>query len=630
MLTPLLSAVLLSVVSLSLLATFCGSASAAAPAPTAAGNAVAQSTGTVRTYSRYEEETIARALRRKGGRIDQNPAGKIIEAIDAITFDVIEDRDPAPQFLNWFHVTTREEIVRREVLLAPGQAFSQRLSDETERNLRDLFLFSVVIALPLEGSAPDRIRYLVITKDIWSLRAGWDGRFANGVIDLLSVKPTETNLFGTSRQVFATVELDPRYYTLGLGFVEPRVAGTRLRIGASLQATISCQSGELRGYSGDFTYTRPLFSTRTKWSYATTVAFSEGTALLDDTRGAAICSAPERSERTLRLDDEGERTVVVPNQYDYNSQAFTQSFTRSYGYVQKTNLSFGLRTRRTGRTPADTSNIHLGEGSSGQGTLTAEEYEDALRWYQSRVRPNSLVTSPFFQISSFTTNFHRDINAESLGLQEDFRLGPIATLQVYPALNGVMSTRSLLGVSALVSYAAEVGTGYFKIEASHDVALSDPDSTDATVSLGMRFTSPRLGWGRFVSDTYFTNNYHNFSRIFYSLDNTTRLRGYRVRPELSTDLYGSGVIAHNLEFRSRPIQIFSTLLGVAIFHDVGDAFYDASEIRLKQSAGFGIRFLAPQLDREVLRLDFGFPLTPGAVEGEFTVNAAFGQAFAVP
>ena len=50
----------------------------------------------------------------------------------------------------------------------------------------------VVIALPLQGSAPDRIQYLVITKDIWSLRAGWDGRFANGVVDYLSVRPTET------------------------------------------------------------------------------------------------------------------------------------------------------------------------------------------------------------------------------------------------------------------------------------------------------------------------------------------------------------------------------------------------------------------------------------------------------
>jgi hypothetical protein len=569
-------------------------------------------------------------LRRNGGRIDENPAGKVIEAIDVVSFDVIEDRDPAPQFLNWFHVTTRQDIVRREILLAQGQAFTQRLSDETERNLRDLFLFSVVIALPVQGSAPDRIRYLVITKDIWSLRAGWDGRFANGVIDLLSVRPTETNLFGTSRQVFATLELDPRNYTIGVGFVEPRLEGTRLRVGASLEATISCRTGELRGYAGDFIYTRPLFSTRTEWSYSTSVAFSEGTTLLIANRGLSICSSREGSERPLRLDDENTRRALIPNEYDYNSQAFTQSFTRSFGWVQKTNLTFGLRARRTGRTPADTSSIRLDPASSDQSSLTEDEWRSAASWYLNRIRPNNVIASPFFQVSSFTTNFHRDINAESLGLQEDFRLGPIATLQVYPAVRGVVSNRSLLGVSALASYAMEVGTGYLKLEAGHDVELATPETTDASVSLGARFTSPRLAWGRFVSDAYFFNGYRNYSRVFFSLDNTSRLRGFRARPEISDDLYGTGVIAHNLEFRSRPLQIFSTLLGVALFHDIGDAFYDISEIRLKQSAGFGIRFLAPQIDREVLRLDFGFPLTGGNQEGEFTINAAFGQAFLVP
>jgi hypothetical protein len=322
--------------------------------------------------------------------------------------------------------------------------------------------------------------------------------------------------------------------------------------------------------------------------------------------------------------------VIVPSEYDFDTQSFTQSFTRSFGFVQKTNLSFGIEASRIGRTPADTSTVRLGPESTGSSSLTADEYQRAITWYDSRVRPSNVQLNPFFQLSSFTTNFHRDINAESLGLQEDFRLGPIATLLVYPAWREIVSTRSLLGIDALVSYAMEVGTGYLKLEARHNVELSSPESTDARITLGTRFTSPRMALGRFVSDAYFTNTYRNYSRLFFSLDNTTRLRGYRARPELSNDLFGTGMIAHNLEFRSRPFQIFSTLLGAALFHDIGDAFYDLSEIRLKQSAGFGIRFLAPQLDREVLRIDLGFPLPPRSVEGEFTVNAAFGQAFDVP
>lgn len=583
-----------------------------------------------RVYSRYEEETIARALRRVGGRIASEPQGKRIEAVRVVTFEVIEDRDPAPQFLNWFHVTTREDIVRREVLLNEGQPYEQRLSDETERNLRALFLFSVVIALPLEGSAPDRVRYLVITKDIWSLRAGWDGRFANGVLDYLSVRPTETNLFGTSRQIYATLAFDPRNYTVGLGFVEPRLAGSRLRIAASLQASIECQTGEVSGYAGSFSYSRPLFSTRTRWSYTTALSASEGTARLVGSRGAAICSAPDSEEMALRLDREGTRFAIVPGEYEFGAQSFTQSFTRSFGWLYKTNLSFGLEAQRTGGRAADLSNIRLGASGAGGSALTAEEWGRARDWYTGRIRPRNVRVNPFFQLQSFTTRFHRDINAESLGLQEDFRLGPIATVRLYPALRSLLSSRDLLGVNISASYAAEVGTGYLKLEGSHDVELSTPGSTDASVTLRTRFTSPRLRFGRFVSDGYFTRTYRNYYRALYSLDNTTRLRGYRARPERSNDLFGTGVIAHNLEFRTRPLQIFSTLLGAVVFHDIGDAFYELSEIRLKQGAGVGIRFLAPQLDREVLRIDVGFPLTPGHEEGEVTINATFGQAFSVP
>jgi hypothetical protein len=54
---------------------------------------------------------------------------------------------------------------------------------------------------------------------------------------------------------------------------------------------------------------------------------------------------------------------------------------------------------------------------------------------------------------------------------------------------------------------------------------------------------------------------------------------------------------------------------------------------VKQSAGFGIRLLFPQLDRVVMRADWGFPLTRGYQEpdsfpGDIVVT--FRQAFPMP
>jgi hypothetical protein len=63
---------------------------------------------------------------------------------------------------------------------------------------------------------------------------------------------------------------------------------------------------------------------------------------------------------------------------------------------------------------------------------------------------------------------------------------------------------------------------------------------------------------------------------------------------------------------------------------VGDAFERFGALDLKHGVGAGIRFLAPQLDRDVFRLDVGVPVpfdTPG---GETTIIATFNQAFLPP
>ena len=69
-------------------------------------------------------------LEHVGGTIDSTPQGKSIEHVEVITLDVLEKRDPLPRFLNVFHVTTRERIVRRELLFRVGDAYDQARIDE--------------------------------------------------------------------------------------------------------------------------------------------------------------------------------------------------------------------------------------------------------------------------------------------------------------------------------------------------------------------------------------------------------------------------------------------------------------------------------------------------------------------
>jgi hypothetical protein len=588
--------------------------------------ALAAEDASARRYSPYELESIRRALERYGAEVDTRPQGKIVEAVEVVALDVIEDRDPAPVFLNWFHVTTKSRVIEREVLLPIGKPYDQRRSDETERNLRQLFLFSVVVGLPVKGSAPDRVRYLVVTKDIWSLRASWDGRFNNGVIDYLSFQPTERNLLGTGRQIYGVVIFTATNYTLGAGFYEPRLEGTRLRLSANVNAVIGCDSGKVEGSTGAFQYALPLYSTTAKWSYSTTVSWSDRTNRLLGSHGESICSAD--TARPVRLRLSSGNGAVVPNDYPADTQSFTQAFTRSFGRIYKTNLGFGLEARRSAYRGQRLGNV-TGVNSDGSEVVelsALEQFEARLR-YQRLIPTNYTRLSPYFQITSYTTNYHRDINSETLGLQEDidFQLGPYSILKIYPALKDLGSTRNLLGIQASVGYATSVDTGFFKLAASHAVELSARDDTDASLTLALRFTSPRLAFGRFVYDARLVDHYRNFLNSNVSLDGTNRLRGYR-----SNATIGASWLASNLEFRTRPLQILSTQLAAVVFHDVGDAFFEFDELELKQGVGFGLRFLAPQLDRDVFRFDVGFPVPSNARDGEVTFIAAFGQAFGVP
>lgn len=578
-----------------------------------------------RRYSPLEIERIRRALIRTRGELDEKPQGKRIESIEVVALPVFEPEDPVPQFLNWFHVTTQDYVIKREVLMRIGSRYDQRLSDETERNLRALLLFSIVVALPVRGTTPDSVRYVLVTKDIWSLRLGWDGRVNQGVIDYLSLQPTERNLFGTGRQLFGALEFGRRTYTVGGGFYEPRLAGSRTRILVRANAVVNCDSGEIEGSAGSFQYSRPLYSTRTPWSYSTVVSWTDGQGPLNvrgNLRGS-ICSV--KSDEELAATLQSGRTALYPNQFFYDSQSFTQTFTRSYGYRFKTNLSFGLEAARLAYGQADLSGVRAG-ASDVPGELTASERFAVENFYRSLVPIGDRRISPFFQLSSFTTDYQRDINSETLGLQEDVvNLGHVALLRIYPALQALGSARDLLGLDVVASYARAVGSGFFKAYAANSIELSSPEQTDGQLTLRLRFTSPRLPIGRFVYDAYFLDHYRNYRNLNQALGGTTRLRGYQ-----SIAAVGDHYLVSNLEFRTRPLEIFSAQLGGVVFYDMGDAFDKFGALELKHGVGAGIRFLAPQLDRDVFRIDVGVPIPFDATGGETTVIATFGQAFLVP
>jgi outer membrane protein assembly factor BamA len=124
------------------------------------------------------------------------------------------------------------------------------------------------------------------------------------------------------------------------------------------------------------------------------------------------------------------------------------------------------------------------------------------------------------------------------------------------------------------------------------------------------------------------DRYYDYVNALSSLGGDSRLRGYP-----SGAFVGRDFFAANFEYRSRPFEILSVDFAGVAFFDTGDAFDDFAKIRLKHAVGVGARVEFPQLERTVLRVDWGFPLTQGPglpkpFPGDVVIS--FGQAFGVP
>lgn len=103
-----------------------------------------------------------------------------------------------PKVANGLHITTRPWIVRRELLLRPGELYDSARVAETERNLRALRVFRRVRVDSVRSDSGLVLR--VETQDAWTTRTDFAfGRSGGGERGLTwSIGIQERNLFGTA------------------------------------------------------------------------------------------------------------------------------------------------------------------------------------------------------------------------------------------------------------------------------------------------------------------------------------------------------------------------------------------------------------------------------------------------
>lgn len=550
--------------------------------------------------SPYEQETLRLGLEKFEEVVEPQAEGKPIERIDIVTLDVFEDRDVMPKsaeerpwakktlttarnLANSIHWTSRDFTIRREMLFSPGEPYKQVLAEETARNLRALSQLSAVVIVPVKSkTSPDKVRVLVITKDVWSLRLNWNIAFGNGQISQLTFQPQERNVLGLHHTASTLFDLLPLSYTLGAGYSVPRFGTTRIGASGSASLVMNRESGKPEGSGLSASVGQPLFSAQTEWAWAVSGSYA---------------NAVTRRYVNGQLGGfDSATTKVVDNiPFEYRSEGMSESagITRSFGWDNKFDITFGM-----------------GVSTSRYATVDDLSKFDprAVADFMRFIPVGETRVGPAVTFQSYTTRFHAMHDFATLALEEDYRLGHNVFVKLYRANKEMGSTRDVAGSSGAAQYTVPLGDGIARgsVEgfAEQDMTPGQERIRDASVSASLKLVTPRIRFGRFVLDTTITDRERNYLNATSYLGGSGRLRGYPTSYYFGKDFYVS-----NLEFRSRPVSLLTAQVGGVLFHDMGDAFTDFDSIHMKHSVGGGIRVLFPELDRAVFRLDIAVPLT---------------------
>lgn len=155
------------------------------------------------------------------------PGGVVVRKVEIERAPIFGESDRARLpwlplgLVNRLHVTTRESVVRNELLFRPGGLLDPEHLQESERKLRGLGIFAdvEVVAVPAPG---DSVDVIVRTREVWTtaVDVGYES-FEDE--QLFSFSISERNLLGTARRVDLSFDSGIDRSSWGVGLSDPQL-----------------------------------------------------------------------------------------------------------------------------------------------------------------------------------------------------------------------------------------------------------------------------------------------------------------------------------------------------------------------------------------------------------------------
>ena len=538
---------------------------------------------------------------------DPEPEGKRIGRILVASENIVGPEDPLPSLINSFHWKTKPHVVRQELLFSPGEPYSERLAEESERNLRRLLVLALARVIAVRSPEPDEVDVLVVTKDLLSIRLNTEFNIVGTLVERLRLRPSELNFLGRNKQVYLDFLLRLDTVSLGQGYIDPRILGTRLMFTESAAVIFNRHTHQPEGSRGALTFGLPLYSLQAKHGFELDAAWDVET--VRNYQGATIWQLPYPSADSP--------TATVPFIYDARQFSAAGAYTRSFGTRFKTNLTAGVGAY---------SNVYHPPSSLG---LT----EDQRAWLTANYLPQSekaVYLSGRVQV--FQADYRVLHDFDTFALSEDYQLGYAGLFTVRWAETALGSSRRFLEGTAVARYRLYRFDDLATVSAGASIRFQPGELPGQSATWVNKRTavelvniSPIIGIGRIAARALVELNAADLQHRLITLGGGEGIRGIPLQA-----LVGPNAVLFNLEYRSRPLALRTVHLGFVLFWDVANAYprlpgtiFEPSG--LIHTIGFGLRILIPQFNRVPLRIDFGYALNGPRPSFPDYISATFGQ-----
>ena len=188
--------------------------------------------------------------------------GTSIGDIQIVVEDIFDTDDPREnrrlyRLANRLHRRTRPQVIARQLLFESGDAYSQRVIDESERLLRtNRYLIAArILPASVEQGATD---LEVRVRDVWTLNVG-AGVGRGGGVTTTHFKLQDTNLLGLGKLVTLERRSSVDRTTSVFRFADPALLGSRWNAAVGY-------SSNSDGSQRLFEVGRPFYALETRWS----------------------------------------------------------------------------------------------------------------------------------------------------------------------------------------------------------------------------------------------------------------------------------------------------------------------------------------------------------------------------